>query len=106
MRESGTRENADWSINNLISFDQGDPFLHNVYLMNTDGSNLHQVTQGNNSQGASLSPDGGWIAFTSYTADSRENPDSCEIFIMRIDGTDKLQLTNNPYCDYQPRWGN
>jgi len=100
-----SRGRSDWS-NDLISFDQGEPYLHNVFLTNTDGSNLHQVTQGNNSQGASLSPDGMWIAFTAYTADSKESPESCDIFIMRVDGTDIRNLTDNSYCDYQPRWGN
>jgi len=101
-----TRGRSDWSINNLISFDQGDPFLHNVFVMNADGSNLHQISQGNNSQGASLSPDGAWIAFTAYTDVANQDLNSCEIFIMRVDGTDRRRLTENNYCDYQPRWGN
>jgi len=100
-----SRGRSDWS-NDLISFDQGEPYLHDVFLMNADGSDLHQVSQGNNSQGASLSPDGMWIAFTAYTADSKQNPESCDIFIMRVDGTDIRNLTDNSYCDYQPRWGN
>jgi len=25
---------------------------------------------------------------------------------MRVDGSDIRQLTDNDYCDYQPRWGN
>ena len=45
--------------------------------MNVDGSNLHQVSHGNNSQGASFSPDGKRVAFT-----------------------------DNNDCDYQPRSGN
>lgn len=100
-----SRGRSDWS-KDLISFDQGAPYLHDVFLMNTDGSNLRQITKGNNSQGASLSPDGMWIAFTAYTADSKQNPESCDIFIMRLDGTDIRNLTDNNYCDYQPRWGN
>ena len=100
-----SRGRSDWS-NDLISFDQGEPYLHEVFLMSTDGNDLRQVTHGNNSQGASLSPDGMWVAFTAYTADSKQNPDSCEIFIMHIDGSDIRQLTDNSYCDYQPRWGN
>jgi len=99
-----TRGRSDWS-DDLISFDMGDPYLHDIYLMNTDGNRLRKVSQGNNSQGASLSPDGKWIAFTAYTADPRTNSAACEIFIVRVDGTDLLQLTNNGYCDYQPRWG-
>jgi len=101
-----TRGRSDWSINNLISFDMGGPFKHEVYMMNADGSSLRQVSQGNNSQGASLSPDGAWIAFTAYTDVPNQDLNSCEIFIMRVDGTDLRRLTNNNYCDYQPRWGN
>ncbi len=100
-----SRGRSDWS-KDLISFDQGAPNLHDVYIMNVDGTNLHQLTHGNNSQGASLSPDGKWIAFTAYTADSKQSPESCDIFIMHIDGSDVRDLTNSPYCDYQPRWGN
>jgi Tol biopolymer transport system component len=100
-----SRGRSDWS-NDLISFDQGDPYLHNVFIMNTDGNGLRQLTQGNNSQGASLSPDGMWIAFTAYTADSKQHSETCEIFIMHVDGSNMRQLTDNSYCDYQPRWGN
>jgi len=100
-----TRGRSDWTINDIISFDQGGPFMHNVYLMNTDGNDLRQVSKGSNSQGASLSPDGKWIAFTAYTNVIDQDQNSCEIFIMRLDGTDIRQLTNNNYCDYQPRWG-
>jgi TolB protein len=100
-----SRGRSDWS-KDLISLDQGDPYLHEVFVMNVNGSNLRQITQGNNSQGASLSPDGMWIAFTAYTFDSKQNPASCEIFIMRVDGSEVSQLTDNNYCDFQPRWGN
>lgn len=102
-----TRGRSDWSVNNLISFDQGGPFAHDVYLMNTDGSGLRRVSEiGLNAQGASISPDGKWIAFTGYTNVAGKDQNSCEIFIMRVDGSDLRQLTNNNYCDYQPRWGN
>jgi hypothetical protein len=102
-----TRGRSDWSVNGLISFDQGRPFKHDVYLLNVDGGNLRQVSQpGMNAQGASISPDGNWIAFTAYTNAAEQDQNSCEIFIMRVDGTDVRQLTDNEYCDYQPRWGN
>ncbi len=101
-----TRGRSDWSINGLISLDMGGSRAHEVYLMNADGSNLHQVSPaGMNSQGASFSPDGKWIAFTAYT-NIAQDLNSCEIFIMRIDDGEMRQLTNNGYCDYQPRWGN
>ena len=100
-----TRGHSDWSIGNLITLDMGGEFMHEIYVMNLDGSNLHQVSQGNNAQGESFSPDGTWIAFTAYTDVANKNQASCEIYIMRADGTDRRRLTDNGYCDYQPRWG-
>lgn len=100
-----TRGRSDWSIGDLITFDMGGPFQHDVYLMNTDGSDRRKFSNGNNAQGASFSPDGKWITFTAYTDVANKNQASCEIYIMRLDGTDLRRLTNNNYCDYQPRWG-
>lgn len=101
-----TRGRSDWSPFNLISTDQGGPFAHDIYTMNLDGSALTRLTTGANAQGVSFSPDGLWIAFTAYTNVAGRDQASCEIFIMRTDGSDARQLTNNKYCDYQPRWGN
>ena len=85
----------------------GGPFMHETFVMNVDGSSLHQVSEpGNNSQGESFSPDGEWIAFSAYTDVANRNASSCEIYIMRSDGSDVRRLTENGYCDYQPRWGN
>jgi len=101
-----TRGRTDWSTTNLISLDMGGPFAHDVYIMNGNGSNLHKVSPaGTNSQAASFSPDGQWLAFTAYTNVAGKDQRSCEIFIMRVDGSDVRQLTDNDYCDYQPRWG-
>ena len=102
-----TRGRSDWSPGDLIVLDMGSPFAHEVYLINANGNGLRQISpSGMNSQGASLSPDGKWIAFTAYTNVADRDLNSCEIFTMRVDGTDIRQLTNNSYCDYQPRWGN
>ena len=100
-----TRGHSDWSIGNLITLDMGGEFRHEIYVMNVDGSNLHQVSQGNNAQGESFSPDGKWIAFSAYTDVGNKDQASCEIYIMRVDGADPRRLTENGYCDYQPRWG-
>jgi Tol biopolymer transport system component len=100
-----TRGRSDWSVHDLIAFDQGGPFAHNVFAMDLNGNNLTQLTDGTNAQGVSFSPDGNWIAFTAYTNVAARDQASCEIFIMRADGTDVRQLTDNSYCDYQPRWG-
>lgn len=101
-----TRGRSDWSTGNLLVFDMGGPFKHDVYSMTTAGDNLQRLTNGNNSQGASFSPDGQWIAFTAYTNVANKDEASCEIYIMRVDGSEMRRLTSNSYCDYQPRWGN
>ena len=101
-----TRGRSDWSPGELLVFDMGGPFQHDVYFMDIHGNDLHKISNGNNSQGASFSPDGQWITFTAYTDVANKNQASCEIYIMRVDGSDLLRLTSNNYCDYQPRWGN
>ena len=100
------RGRSDWSPNGqfIVTY-SGEPWKHEVYIMNADGSNAHVLSPlGGNAQGPSFSPDGQWVAFTAYY-DHPDDENGCEIYIMRIDGTDLRRLTNNDYCDYQPRWG-
>lgn len=98
------RGRSDWSVQNLIVFYAGGSWKRNLYLIEADGSNLTQITNGGNSQAPSFSPDGRWIAFTGYF-DNMGNADGCEIYLVRIDGSDLRRLTSNSYCDWQPRWG-
>jgi TolB protein len=98
------RGRSDWSPQGLIVTYSGKSWKRELYVMNSDGSNQRQISpSGGNSQGPSFSPDGKWIAFTSYFDKYEVN--GCEIYIMRVDGTDLRRLTDNDYCDYQPRWG-
>ncbi|MGE5074219.1 MAG: hypothetical protein ACM3MF_12395 [Anaerolineae bacterium] len=99
------RGRSDWSVNNLIATYSGQAWARDVVVMNLDGSNLHRVSPKNgNAQGPSFSPDGQWIAFTGYY-DLFKDINGCEIYIVRTDGSGLSRLTNNDYCDYQPRWG-
>lgn len=100
------RGRSDWSPDgSFIVTYSGQPWKRDVFIMNADGSNARMLTPtGGNSQGPSISPDGQWVAFTSYF-DKYGDDHGCEIYIMRVDGTDVRRLTNNDYCDYQPRWG-
>jgi len=98
------RGRSDWSVQDMIVTYSGRRWERELFIMNSDGSNQRQISPvGGNSQGPSFSPDGQWIAFTSYY--DRYEVNGCEIYIMRVDGTDVRRLTNNDYCDYQPRWG-
>ena len=100
------RGRSDWSPDGqyIVTY-SGEAWHREVYIMNADGSNVRQLTpSGGNSQGPSFSPDGKWVAFTAYF-DHYNDDNGCEIYIIRIVGTDLRRLTNNGYCDYQPRWG-
>ena len=102
----GIRGRSDWSPDGQsILTDSGAPWNHEVYIMNVDGSGARVLSpQGGNAQGASFSPDGRWIVFTAYY-DHPNEENGCELYILRADGTDLRRLTDNDYCDYQPRWG-
>lgn len=100
------RGRSDWSADGqfIVTY-SGDSWQHEIYLMNADGSNAHIISPlGGNAQGPSFSPDGQWVTFTAYY-DAYGDENGCEIYVMRVDGTDLRRLTHNDYCDYQPRWG-
>ncbi|MBN2115341.1 MAG: TolB family protein [Anaerolineales bacterium] len=100
------RGRSDWSPDggSIVTY-AGPSWNREVYILNADGSNARQLTPvGGNSQGPSFSPDGKWVAFTAYF-DNYGDVHGCEIYVIRTDGTDLRRLTDNDYCDYQPRWG-
>ena len=100
------RGRSDWSPDgqSIVTY-SGLSWHRELYIMNADGSNARQLTpSGGNSQGPSFSPDGKWVVFTAYF-DKYGDDHGCEIYIIRTDGTDLRRLTDNDYCDYQPRWG-
>lgn len=100
------RGRSDWSPDGkfIVTY-SGESWKREVYIMNADGSDVRQLTPaGGNSQGPSFSPDSQWVAFTAYF-DHYGDDHGCEIYIVRINGADLRRLTNNDYCDYQPRWG-
>lgn len=100
------RGRSDWSADGqfIVTY-SGPTWNREVYIMNADGSNARQLTpSGGNSQGPSISPDSKWVAFAAYF-DHYGDDHGCEIYIIRTDGTDLRRLTENDYCDYQPRWG-
>ncbi len=72
---------------------------YEIYLMNSDGTNLQRLT---NSAGADRSPswsgDGSRIVFTSQR-DGNE-----EIYVMNADGSNPIRLTNNSVADSNPSW--
>ena len=101
-----TRGRSDWSPDGLtIASYTGESWYREIFLVNIDGSNPRLISDGGNVLAPNFSPDGMWIAITGYI-DRYGDDDGCEIYIMRIDGSDMRRLTNNTYCDWQPQWGN
>jgi eukaryotic-like serine/threonine-protein kinase len=47
----------------------------------------------------SLSPDGQWLVFRAWSGAVPE-----DLFVMRVDGTERRQLTHDPFKDRDPRW--
>jgi len=76
---------------------------HHIYLVNADGTNQRRLTTsvGIMETDPSWSPDGLKIAITRPpTAGSAD----VEIFIINVDGTNPVNVTNNPTPDRQPSW--
>jgi TolB protein len=71
----------------------------NIFLVDVEAETAAQLTNGGNNAACSFSPDGQWIAFNSL-----RNNDQADIFIMRPDGSDVRQVTNDPEPDWQPQW--
>jgi TolB protein len=103
----GLRGRNDWSSKgDLLSTYIGEASVYNrnIYTFGTQGEGLRMITNGGDNVAPSFSPDGNWIAFMSYRDHLREKF-GCEIYIMRVDGSDVRRLTDNDICDWQPRWG-
>ena len=99
------RGRSDWSPDGRwMATYAGEPWEREIFLFGPDGSGLVQFTSGGNTLAPSFSPDGTWVAMTSYR--DRYGVDTgCEIYVTRIADAYTLRLTYNDYCDWQPRWG-
>jgi len=87
-----------------------------IYIMNSDGSKPKDLT--NNpakDEYPSWSPDGKKIAFYSLRKDVPDEKDygkdgggwfeyNSEIYVMNAEGSDLINLTNNPAYDGYPNW--
>jgi len=96
-----TGGSVDWSPDGryLLLF-AGEPGNNEIYSLELVSGQITQLTDGGNNAAPSWSPDGRWIVFNSMRASENAN-----IFIMRPDGSDVHQLTNDAEPDWQPRWG-
>lgn len=102
---SGIRGRNDWSRDGItLATYRGSNWNWDIYSFDLKGENLTRLTFGDNNLAPSFSPDGRWITFMSYRDHPRQDL-GCEIYIMRVDGSQPTRLTDNDICDWQPRWG-
>lgn len=78
----------------------------NIYLRNADGSREMMLTHNTKANvfvggHTSWSPDGGRLVFDFCDTDVYV---SCEIYLIRADGSDQIRLTNNQFHDGGPSW--
>ncbi len=53
---------------------------------------------------AQISPDGKWLAYTITSVDSAKDKRNTDIWMSAWNGDDKIQLTNSPESESNPRW--
>jgi TolB protein len=96
----------------LIMFSRQDHGFYEIYTIKPDGTGLKQLTQsrGNDAHMA-WSPDGEYIVFASSRKGFKDEvvytdaPQPYgEIFVMRFDGSDVRQLTDNQWEEGTPAW--
>jgi TolB protein len=71
----------------------------NIFKLEVVDGAYTQLTNGGNNAGGSYSPDGRYIVFNSL-----RNNDQADLYIMRVDGTNEVQLTNHPEPDWGAQW--
>jgi len=70
-----------------------------ICVMNSDGTDLQQVTNNStNDKTPAWSPSGNKIAFSS------DRDGNSEIYVMNSDGSNQARLTNTPETEIQPEW--
>ena len=79
-----------------IAFSSNRDGDHDVYLMNSDGSNVRQLTHNTRHYDwlAAWSADATRIAFTRYT------DGDTEVFVMNADGSNRRQISDNDHQDW------
>jgi Tol biopolymer transport system component len=99
----GPMEQETWSPTKPYFATTWAPFekRKSIYIFNPDGTEYHQLTDGtlfNKDSSPNWSPAGQHLAFSS-------NKDgNSEIYVIKIDGTELIRLTNDNDIDQSPIW--
>lgn len=100
QRLQGIGGSVDWSPDGASLLVHAGPFGDkDIFRIDVATGAFVQLTDGGNNAGAAYSPNGQFIVFNSL-----RNNDQADLYIMRADGTDLQQLTNNPEPDWGASW--
>jgi TolB protein len=69
-----------------------------LFLMNADGSNVRQISHGEDDSTPDFSPDGRRIAYVGFTAGN------ADIWVADSDGSHARRVTDDKKFQYTPRW--
>ena len=74
----------------------------NLYICDANGENGYALTRGKDcyNGGPFFSPDGNWIIFRA----DREKKHYLQLFMIRPDGTEERQLTDDEFVNWAPFW--
>jgi hypothetical protein len=88
----------DWSPDGtkILFWSERDSGKTNIYVMNADGSNQKQLTNGKFDDSANWSPDGKRIVFVSGN--------DRQLYVMNVDGSERARLTENLGNIFNPVW--
>lgn len=88
----------------VFSSDRDDPDNAVLYLMNADGSDQRRLASSlvDDQVGARWSPDGQWILF--HSNPQVEGMPAFDVFKIRPDGSDLVNLTNAPGNNFMADW--
>jgi TolB protein len=91
---------ATWSPDgSKIAFWAGDDSSTQIYIIDANGKNLRQLTDGKGyHENPDWSLDGQWIVYWSDETGDRE------IYLIHPDGSGKINITNSPGADEGPEW--
>jgi serine/threonine protein kinase len=96
----GIGGSVDWSPDSKSLLVHAGPYADkNIFRIDAATGDFTQLTDGGNNAGAVYSPDGRFIVFNSL-----RNDDQADLYIMRADGENQQQLTNDPEPDWGAQW--
>jgi Tol biopolymer transport system component/serine/threonine protein kinase len=99
-RLRGVGGSINWAADGSHVLIHAGPFGDkNIFRLDVNSGDFVQLTRSGNNAGASYSPDGRYIVFNSL-----RNENQADLYIMRADGTNEVQLTFDPEPDWGAQW--